>query len=247
MDKMFPSVRILIAEDNLINQKVALGQLKELGYSAQAVPNGRDLLKFLENEHVDIILMDWQMPEMDGLEATREIRRREGVGRHTPIIALTANALDGDRQRCLAAGMDDYLSKPVKLDELRQKLELWTKRNHSRGSVIDQAQIASLREIQQPGEPDLLTELIDLFLNEAASDLKALRKALIEDDAAEVKRLTHRLKGSSANMGATQLAAIAGELESKDPTKETSALMAQIENEFELVWHALKAEQKVEE
>ena len=244
MDNTFPSVRILVAEDNLTNQKVAMGQLNELGYRAQAVPNGRELLKVLENENVDIILMDCQMPEMDGYEATREIRRREGAARHTTIIALTANALDGDRQRCLAAGMDDYLSKPVKLDVLRLKLQLWAKRSKSQCSVIDQTQIASLREIQQPGDPDLLTELIDLFLHEAASDIKALAKALQMSDAAEIKRLTHRIKGSSANMGASGMAAISAKLETSESASDSSVLLTQLENEFELVRNAFMAERK---
>jgi len=221
-----------------------MGQLNELGYRAQAVPNGRELLKVLENENVDIILMDCQMPEMDGYEATREIRRREGAARHTTIIALTANALDGDRQRCLAAGMDDYLSKPVKLDVLRLKLQLWAKRSKSQCSVIDQTQIASLREIQQPGDPDLLTELIDLFLHEAASDIKALAKALQMSDAAEIKRLTHRIKGSSANMGATGMAAISAKLETSESASDSSVLLTQLENEFELVRNAFMAERK---
>ena len=265
-DKTFSAVRILIAEDNLVNQKVALGQLNNLGYRAKAVSNGRELLETLENNHVDIILMDCQMPEMDGFEATAEIRRREGAARHTTIIAMTANALEGDDQKCLAAGMDDYISKPVKSEVLRLKLERWTKQGESgnglseiithaqpthasttitpprlslREPSIDHDQLASLEEIQKPGEADFVTELIDLFLEESTSDLKALHQALSNHDEAGVARVAHRLKGSSANMGAMQMASLAEELEGKDPAKDAIKLAA-LEKEFVLVREALK-------
>jgi PAS domain S-box-containing protein len=124
-NKVFSTVRILIAEDNPINQLVALGQLENLGYRAESVVNGVEVLAYLEHTDVDIILMDCQMPEMDGFAATAEIRRREGTARHTTIIAMTANAFEGDEELCLAAGMDDYLRKPVRVENLRQKLEHW--------------------------------------------------------------------------------------------------------------------------
>lgn len=257
-DKTFSSLRILLAEDNLVNQKVALTQLFSLGYRAEAVPNGLELLKALENNPVDIILMDCQMPEMDGFAATDAIRRLEGTARHTTIIAMTANALDGDQEKCLAAGMDDYLSKPVKAEALRLKLERWTKPDQSgnglradkkpapqtSGGVIDQTQLASLRAIQQPGAPDFVTELIDLFLDEANSDFEALHEALTGNDAVEIRRVAHRLKGASANMGITRMAALSEELESKDPAKDSRELLTQLEDEFELVREALKAERK---
>ncbi len=124
--RVVSNVRILVAEDNAVNQRVALGQLHNLGYQARAVSTGVEALDVLNNGGVDLILMDCQMPVMDGFAATAEIRRIEGTTRHTTIIAMTASALDGDYERCIAAGMDDYLTKPVNAQALRAKLELWT-------------------------------------------------------------------------------------------------------------------------
>jgi PAS domain S-box-containing protein len=249
--------RILVAEDNLVNQKVALIQLQRLGYAVDVVVNGREALEALTKVPYPIVLMDCQMPEMDGYEATAEIRRREkGLSSRTVIIAMTAHALEGEREKCLEAGMDDYLSKPVKSDVLSRKMEQWIKpagEPLSEANVVVDKEISALdlsvldglREIQQPGEPDLVTELIDLFLEDTAVQLKVLRKALSKNNTKEVRRLAHLLKGSSANIGAGPMAALYESLEKTEFNNgDAGTLLAKLEHEFKRVNKALRAERQ---
>jgi two-component system sensor histidine kinase/response regulator len=255
--------RILVAEDNLVNQKVALIQLQNLGYAADLVVNGREAVEALTKVPYPIVLMDCQMPEMDGYEATAEIRRREeGLSSRTVIIAMTAHALEGEREKCLDAGMDDYLSKPVKLDVLCRKLEQWIKPkgdpsscegsgeanvvlDQGKLSAVDLSVLAGLREIQQPGKPDLVTELIDLFLEDTAVQLKVLREAVSQNNTMEVRRVAHLLKGSSANIGAGPMAALYELLERTEfKNGDRGALLVKLEREFERVNQALEAERR---
>ncbi len=117
--------RILVVEDNPLNQKVAVAMLERLGYGTEIASSGKDALRFVDEGKYDLIFMDCQMPEMDGFETTRELRALEGDSAHTPIVAMTAHATTEDRNRCLEAGMDDYIAKPIRLEALRKILERW--------------------------------------------------------------------------------------------------------------------------
>ena len=182
--------RILLAEDNALNQRVALSQPEKLGYQADVVVDGRGALAALAANDYAVVLMDCQMPLMDGYETTVEIRQREaGSERHTVIIALTAHALAGEREECLAIGMDDYLSKPVKVHELAALLERWDEqrsepeqREQSAPRVFDEildlSVLDSLDDLQQEGSPNLVEELLDLYISETRERLAELSAAL---------------------------------------------------------------------
>ena len=226
-------VRILIAEDNPVNQKVAALQLQRLGYDSDVVANGRLAVDALRKKDYALVLMDCQMPEMDGYEATREIRRSEPESRRTPIVAITANAMQGVRERCLDAGMDDYLTKPFKQEDLAAMIARWVSPDNpgraetpeppaedirSDGSM---PQISSLQNDIQTRlaelEPDLGAEMlrviIDLILEDVPPRLDRLRDAVACQNPVETEREAHSLKGSFANIGAAALAKTCARIE----------------------------------
>ncbi len=256
-------IRILVAEDNPVNQKVALRQLEKLGYAADMVANGREAIDALDAIPYHIVLMDCQMPEMDGYEATAAIRRREGSARHTIIIAMTANAMQGDREKCLAAGMDDYVGKPVKPDELQHALQRWmiqppqTTKHTSQTTnqaltvpadvalheAIDVSVLEGFRELQTDGSPDLVAELIEMFVRDTASRLAVMRKAVFAENVRAVRQDAHSLKGSSSNLGAHRMAALTGELEQliqNESVRGADAVLDRMENEFARVRELLE-------
>jgi two-component system, sensor histidine kinase and response regulator len=239
-------VRVLVAEDNAVNQKVALRQLERLGYPADAVGNGVEAVEVLSRIPYDLVLMDCQMPEMDGFDATRQIRKREQGMKRTPIVALTANAAPADRQRCLAAGMDDYLSKPVEERALAAVLEKWlgaqVEASPAFVESLDPEVLDSLRELSGPSG-NFLREVAELFLDDTPPRLQAIEMAVARGDAAELAMSAHALKSSAGNIGAKELHRIASSLErlgGDGSTEGASALARQLRAEYVRVERQLR-------
>jgi CheY-like chemotaxis protein len=220
-------VRILVAEDSPLNLQIALKQLEALGYAADGVPDGSKLLEAMQRTSYNVILMDCQMPEVNGYEAAWQIRNREkekaeelkSPPKRVYIIAMTANARADNREKCLQAGMDDYINKPVELRELEAALHRGLTCDSARQAleeVIDPVVIAGLRQLRVPGKPEPLAELIDLFLHEAPTQIDALEKAVSENNETSLARAfsaASALKGSASNLGARKLAALCDEIE----------------------------------
>jgi len=216
--------RILLAEDNSVNQKVATRTLEKLGYYVDTVSNGAEAVEKLERGLYDAVLMDCQMPEMDGYAATREIRRREGSGHRTIIIAMTASAMTGDREKCLAAGMDDYVTKPVRTEELQQILQRHLAQNARELPAVavdtavhlagDGELVARVKELEQEVGATAMQELIGEFLSETARSLEKLENAVRTADSSSAVETLHNLVDCSANVGAVRMAEICTRLES---------------------------------
>jgi CheY-like chemotaxis protein/HPt (histidine-containing phosphotransfer) domain-containing protein len=226
---------LLVAEDNAINRKVTLKQLESLGIQADAVADGQAVLTYIAGHDCDLILMDCQMPVLDGYETTQILRQQEGISRHTIVIAMTASALPEDRDRCFAAGMDDFISKPVRKEELLLVLERWlsqlllapaspeSRESPARAdSPIDLVRLQELSEGDIDFERELLTEFVAL----AKDSLATLREARALADRNTLRRQAHQLKGASGNVGASAIQALAAQLEAeKESTDELEEVM----------------------
>jgi len=245
--------------------------LEALGCRVQLVGNGLEAVQALSRSGFDLILMDCQMPEMDGYQATDLIRDSERAagteaGR-VPIVALTAHAMEGAREKCLAAGMDDYLAKPFSQDQLGEVLGRWLKPASAKRCVaadkgkgtsetstyaeetlpvsIDPKALETIRALQQQGKPDLLARVINIYLEDSLRLLEELRQSLSEGNGPDLKRQAHSLKSSSANVGALRLAELCRELETTGQTEsmdEIGQRIARIEKEYGAVRSELAAE-----
>jgi CheY-like chemotaxis protein len=224
------SLQVLLCDDNSINQKVATRILQQIGYKPDVVANGREALDALDRKKYDLIFMDVMMPEMDGLEATREIRKRQKDGlsenykSRILIIAMTAQAMQGDREKCIASGMDDYLAKPIRPADVSGMITKWVSPKAdaqdfpaavaAAAAPVDAVPVEMDRLAElADGDKNTLRELVDLFNSQTTRQLSQLEAAVNANDPEQVRHLAHSCKGASATMGMTPLAAIFYELE----------------------------------
>jgi CheY-like chemotaxis protein/HPt (histidine-containing phosphotransfer) domain-containing protein len=249
--------RVLLVEDTLLNQQVAAGMLRELGCQVEVAANGRQALGVLADPErgarLALVLMDCQMPELDGYETTAAIRRLEAGGeRRLPIVAMTASAMQGDRERCLAAGMNDYVAKPVSFDQLAAVVRRWlpaprpsAEHPPAPPAVIDQAR---LNEIEQrlgaSDGGDLASELLEVFRSEGLAKVESLRAAIRADNAGALRRAAHALRGNASLLGASEVVELSSQLEQLGrggTTRDAARLLPALEAAFDRVCSALGA------
>lgn len=279
--------RILLAEDNSVNQQVIITMLSGLPFTVEVANNGVEALEILSKQSFDCVLMDCQMPELDGYEATKLLRERENRTKspRIPVIALTANAMQGDREKCLASGMDDYLPKPFYKDRLVAMLNRWliqggahmhqefrtdqlpkegrvtsagstafaiaSMENQGAGSPeawpIDRSVLNGIRTLQSEGAPDLVSTICSLYLADSSDIIQSLDEAVTRKITDDIFRLAHKLKSSSANVGALRLSDLLKELEMlghENKTEGTESLFAKVRREYEAVRKFLEREVK---
>ncbi len=242
------SANILLADDNIVNQELVLLMLENYGCSVRIANTGIEAVKAVDEGSYDLVLMDCMMPEMDGYTATAEIRQRQkaGVIPHFPIIALTANAVDGDREKCLAAGMDDYLAKPFKAQNLIAMLKTWVHfpedfsnkvviEDKGRGDVVDFSVLASLKTLKAISSNEVLAHIVRLYLENASKLLQSLQIAWQTDDIKAIHLAAHTLKSSSHQVGANELAELCRNVENDaraESYDKSYQALANIQNKF---------------
>ncbi len=286
-------VRILLVEDNPVNREVACGMLETLNCHIETAENGREAVAALETTEYALVFMDCQMPVMDGLTATRLIREREAnaeqpanntghrLRRRVPIVALTAHAMQGDRELCIAAGMDDYLAKPFTQAQLEHAVTRWLPKNDVEKSegdsasttpsekpmggdqptialregkldgtmveptVIDRSALAAIRALQRPRHPDIVARIVSQYVETSREIVERIRRAVLSKDAAELRAAAHRLKSSSAQLGALALAADCRELETLGASQQldrAGEALNQFDQHYEAACAALQEE-----
>ncbi len=242
----FQGVHALVVEDDPICQQVALGQLRVLGVTAELAADGLSALRALERRHYDVVLMDCQLPGIEGYEVTRRLRLQEGLNRQTPVIAVTANLQKENRERCMAAGMDQYMHKPLNLEILsgllRRMLADGTSRRDARGvstpTILDPKQIATLRQLEQHSGSPLLAPLAESFPKQVRQYLEQMREATRQDDSRALFFAAHTLKGAAFNLGAIELASLCREIEDSAQQGRTTGFdekLGQVEQEIQKV------------
>ncbi len=243
------ALRVLVAEDNVINRHVALRLLQHLGYAPDLVANGKEALDAVGQRTYDVVLMDIQMPELDGVQAARQIVSRRGVFGLPRIIAMTANAMPGDRENYIDAGMDGYLPKPIELADLAAVLKqagalARDRHPEAAAGVLDLGRLEHLRTLQDTSQPSLVRELIDLFLHDSPGHVQRIAEAQEVGDADSMRALAHRFLSATQNIGAQRLTQLCVELEylaKCGQIGQTGPLLADLSRERDLAHSALQA------
>ena len=221
-----PALRVLVAEDSHVNQKVALRMLERFGLRADVAGNGIEAIAAVERQTYDVVLMDVQMPELDGLEATRAICKRWPAERRPRIVAMTANAMKGDRETCIAAGMDDYIAKPIRADELARVLGACTRHDAVTAAAHGALAPGALERLARETDAAFAAELVEAFLTEGPKLVAAMHAAAAATDRVGLRRAAHTLKSNAAMLGADALAAVCQDLESRAEREAQATLAA---------------------